>query len=127
MLQLVPCIRSAAQESTDPSEAATFLASVMSNVDSARAAGKYDQALRKLDSAAQILNERYAGQGLDDVLMRRSSTLQMLGDNGKALTELYRAQQLRRENSDQLGLAEVNNNIGSIHQLQREYEKAAEY
>ena len=99
-------------------------------MDSAIAAeneGRYEDALAHLDLALSIaLASKEAGKHAR-VVVRRGVVAQRMGDFNKALLEFYEGMRLFEDVGDEQGLAEVYNNIGSIHHYDKNYDKAEHY
>ncbi len=95
--------------------------------DSLKNAGDYRRSVSLLDSAltrAKAVNDQLA---VGDLLRRKAVLFQLLGENDRALTVLYQALGVEKERGEDLGLAEVLNNIGAIQHFQKNYGKAADY
>ena len=89
--------------------------------------GDYAVALALLDSAMLHAKADKDDDMVARALVRKGVMRQQLGDLDAGLSAFYQALGLRERLHDPIGLAEVDNNIGSIHQYQRNFNKAREY
>lgn len=88
---------------------------------------EFDRARDLLDSALVLAS----GQNNDE-LRARVLTLQgnlslTAGERNLALSQYFNALRIHEQRQDTMGMAEVYNNIGSIHHYEREYAKASWY
>lgn len=88
---------------------------------------EFDRAGDLLDSAMAM-----AGSANNDALRARVLTLQgslsmIAGERNQALSQYLNALRIHEQRQDTMGMAEIYNNIGSIHHYEREYVKASWY
>ncbi|MBK8498675.1 MAG: tetratricopeptide repeat protein [Flavobacteriales bacterium] len=101
--------------------------SYLDSAGSAENAGDYERANALLDHANDIALAARDVRKQARVIIRRGVITQRRGDFNKALMEFYAAMRLCEANDDQAGLAEVYNNIGSIHHYDKNFDKAGHY
>ncbi|MBK9760204.1 MAG: tetratricopeptide repeat protein [Flavobacteriales bacterium] len=89
--------------------------------------GRYLDALVLLDSAMVHARRTGLKEVVASVQVRKSVIHLMLGEHNTALIELLEALRTREGLHDLMGLAEVNNNLGSIYLYQKDYERAEGY
>ena len=105
----------------------TAYAVCMDSCTSAQQAGAYDEAFRHVQQAVQHAAEAQDTLQLARAVVRRGVVMQLQGDYTKALNDFYEGLRLIEGRDDEDLLAEIHNNIGSIHHYDKNYQKAWDY
>ncbi|MBL7939744.1 MAG: tetratricopeptide repeat protein [Flavobacteriales bacterium] len=99
----------------------------MDSCNTAELAGTYERALLLLDRAKTLADSAEDTLRRADVLVKRGVIRQRQGDYNAALGHFYEALHLYESIDHHAGLAEVYNDIGSVHHYDKNYVKAREY
>jgi len=95
--------------------------------DSAKANGHYHEALLLLDSVIEDANIEADLNVVASTFIDKALIYQIRSEHDDALAMLFKAQSVYIALQDDVGLAQVFNNIGSIHYEQKELTKAAQF
>jgi adenylate cyclase len=88
---------------------------------------EYLKARVLLDSALALAGELHNDALRARVLTQTGTVDQAMGERNQALSSYYSALRIQEGLGDTVGMAELYNNIGSIHHYEHEYAKAAWY
>lgn len=88
---------------------------------------EFDRASDLLDSAMVLASAENNEALRARVLTLQGSLSMIAGERNQALSQYFNALRIHEQRQDTMGMAEVYNNIGSIHHYEREYAKASWY
>jgi len=115
-------LSAAAVEKGEPVQDTTF-----QWVETVKSRGEFQRAIEFLDAAEKRAFQDSNTSYLVQVLLEKASIFQIQSENIRALTLLYKAQRITESNEDEVSLASITNQIGSLHHSQKHYEEAERY